>query len=162
MQLAEVMIYRNAHTLFVTVKPDAVYHEMTSALPPVPGSEEVSVTFAEVPIQLTSNPCTAEESFHSFCPDAVICKGNLIVFTCNRNPSLWWENFHEEDSLLCALDRIFDAATVFNIHGGSFRGKHLETYALQEGKIRTADNCHRAENNDFCADDFVHWSKSPD
>jgi DNA replication protein DnaC len=63
-----------------------------------------------------------------------------IVFTSNRNPSLWRENFHEEDSLLCALDRIFDAATVFNIHGESFRGKHLETYALQAGKVHTADN----------------------
>ena len=61
-----------------------------------------------------------------------------IVFTSNRNPSLWRENFHEEDSLLCALDRIFDAATVFNIHGESFRGKNLETYALQAGKVRTA------------------------
>ena len=57
-----------------------------------------------------------------------------IVFTSNRNPSLWRENFHEEDSLLCALDRIFDDATVFNIQGESFRGKKLETYALQTGK----------------------------
>lgn len=57
-----------------------------------------------------------------------------IVFTSNRSPSLWRENFNEEDSLLCALDRIFDDATVFNIHGESFRGKHLETYALQAGK----------------------------
>ena len=47
---------------------------------------------------------------------------------------LWRENFNEEDSLLCALDRIFDDATVFNIHGESFRGKHLETYAFQAGK----------------------------
>lgn len=60
-----------------------------------------------------------------------------IVFTSNRNPSLWRENFDEEDSLLCALDRIFDDATVFNIHGESFRGKRLETYALQAGKTTT-------------------------
>lgn len=57
-----------------------------------------------------------------------------IVFTSNKSPSLWRENFHEENSLLCALDRIFDDATVFNIHGESFRGKHLENYALQVGK----------------------------
>ena len=57
-----------------------------------------------------------------------------IVFTSNRSPSLWRENFNEEASLLCALDRIFDDATVFNIHGESFRGKKLETYALQAGK----------------------------
>ena len=40
---------------------------------------------------------------------------------------------HEDDSLLCALDRIFDDATVFNIRGESFRGKKLETIALQAG-----------------------------
>ena len=57
-----------------------------------------------------------------------------IVFTSNKSPSLWRENFNEEDSLLCSLDRIFDDATVFNIHGESFRGKRLETYALQAGK----------------------------
>ena len=57
-----------------------------------------------------------------------------IVFTSNKSPSLWRENFNEEDSLLCSLDRIFDDATVFNIHGESFRGKCLETYALQAGK----------------------------
>ena len=57
-----------------------------------------------------------------------------IVFTSNRSPSLWRENFSEEDSLLCALDRIFDDATVFNIQGESFRGKRLETYALQAGR----------------------------
>ncbi len=61
-----------------------------------------------------------------------------IVFTSNRSPSLWRENFNEEDSLLCALDRIFDDAAVFNIMGESFRGKRLETYALQAGKAPSA------------------------
>ena len=56
-----------------------------------------------------------------------------LVFTSNKNPSLWRENFNEDDSLLCALDRIFDDATVFNIRGESFRGKKLETIALQTG-----------------------------
>ena len=56
-----------------------------------------------------------------------------LVFTSNKNPSLWRENFNEDDSLLCALDRIFDDATVFNIRGESFRGKKLETVALQTG-----------------------------
>ncbi len=63
-----------------------------------------------------------------------------IVFTSNRSPSLWRENFNEEDSLLCALDRIFDDATVFNIHGESFRGKRLETYALQAGRVSGKNN----------------------
>ncbi len=56
-----------------------------------------------------------------------------LVFTSNKNPSLWRENFNEDNSLLCALDRIFDDATVFNIRGESFRGKKLETVALQTG-----------------------------
>ncbi len=56
-----------------------------------------------------------------------------LVFTSNKNPSLWRENFNEDDSLLCALDRIFDDATVFNIRGESFRGKKLDTIALQTG-----------------------------
>lgn len=58
-----------------------------------------------------------------------------IVFTSNKSPSLWRENFIEDDSLLCALDRIFDDATVFNIRGESFRGKRLETIALQAGRV---------------------------
>lgn len=58
-----------------------------------------------------------------------------IVFTSNKSPSLWRENFNEDDSLLCALDRIFDDATVFNIRGESFRGKRLETIALQAGRV---------------------------
>jgi len=56
-----------------------------------------------------------------------------IVFTSNKSPSLWRENFNEDDALLCSLDRIFDAATVFNIRGESFRGKSLEKYTLQAG-----------------------------
>ena len=58
-----------------------------------------------------------------------------IVFTSNRDPSLWRQNFHEEDTLLCALDRIFDDAAVFNFMGESFRGKRLETFALQTGRV---------------------------
>ncbi len=58
-----------------------------------------------------------------------------IVFTSNKNPSLWRENFNEDDALLCSLDRIFDDATVFSIRGESFRGKRLETIALQTGNV---------------------------
>jgi len=63
-----------------------------------------------------------------------------IVFTSNKNPSSWQENFNEDDALLCAMDRIFDDATVFNIHGESFRGKRLETVALQAGRGFKAEN----------------------
>ena len=45
-------------------------------------------------------------------------------------------NFNEDDALLCALDRIFDDATVFNIKGESFRGKKLETGALQTSRVK--------------------------
>ena len=58
-----------------------------------------------------------------------------IVFASNKSPSLWRENFNEDNSLLCALDRIFDDTTVFNIRGESFRGKKLETIALQAGRV---------------------------
>lgn len=54
-----------------------------------------------------------------------------MVFTSNRDPAQWQENFCENDSLLCALDRIFDDAIVFAIKGESFRGRHLETVSLR-------------------------------
>ena len=44
-----------------------------------------------------------------------------MVFTSNRDPAQWKENFCENDALLCALDRIFDDAVVFTIKGESFR-----------------------------------------
>ena len=54
-----------------------------------------------------------------------------MVFTSNRDPAQWQENFCESDSLLCALDRIFDDAVVFTIKGESFRGRKLETVSLR-------------------------------
>jgi DNA replication protein DnaC len=53
------------------------------------------------------------------------------VFTSNKPPSQWKENFKEADALLCSLDRIFDDAQVFNIRSESFRGKRPENIALQ-------------------------------
>lgn len=57
-----------------------------------------------------------------------------IVFTSNKNPSQWRDIFNEDDALLCALDRIFDDATVFTIRGESFRGRKLDKVALQIGR----------------------------
>lgn len=57
------------------------------------------------------------------------------IFTSNKNPSQWREIFNEDDSLLCALDRIFDDATVFTIRGQSYRGRRLEKVSLQVGKF---------------------------
>ena len=60
---------------------------------------------------------------------------NNIIFTSNKNPSQWKDNFNEDDDLLCALDRIFDDATVFNIRGDSYRGKKLENITLQTSRV---------------------------
>lgn len=60
---------------------------------------------------------------------------NNIIFTSNKNPSQWKNNFSDDDDLLCALDRIFDDATVFNIRGDSYRGKQLENITLQTTRV---------------------------
>ena len=60
------------------------------------------------------------------------------MFTSNKNPALWKDNFNEDDSLLCALDRIFDDATVFTIRGESFRGKNLEKFSLTTSRVRNS------------------------
>ena len=61
---------------------------------------------------------------------------NSMIFTSNKNPDKWSEYFSEDDSLLCALDRMFDNATVFLLNGDSYRGKNLETVNLEAGKRR--------------------------
>ena len=58
-----------------------------------------------------------------------------IVFTSNKNPSEWRGNFNEDDALLCALDRIFDTATVITIKGNSFRGSNCETISVQTTRV---------------------------
>ncbi len=58
---------------------------------------------------------------------------NCMIFTSNMQPDAWSEFFTEDSSLLCALDRIFDDASVFIIKGDSYRGKNLETIKLQAG-----------------------------
>ena len=62
-----------------------------------------------------------------------------MIFTSNKNPALWREDFNEDATLLCALDRIFDDATVFKLRGESFRGKKLETISLQTGKVKAVE-----------------------
>lgn len=59
-----------------------------------------------------------------------------MIFTSNKNPSLWREDFSAKDSLLCALDRVFDDATVYNIKGASYRGRKLEQVNLRSGVIQ--------------------------
>lgn len=59
-----------------------------------------------------------------------------MVFTSNSMPGTWRDKFNEDDSLLCALDRIFDDAIVFKLSGQSHRGKSLETVALTTSRSR--------------------------
>ena len=58
---------------------------------------------------------------------------NNIIFTSNKSPNMWKEDFDEDDSLLYALDRAFDDATVFMMDGDSYRGRKLETIAVKVG-----------------------------
>ena len=66
-----------------------------------------------------------------------------IIFTSNKNPSAWRDNFNEDDALLCALDRIYDDATVFTIKGNSFRGNELETISLQTTRVKAPTSSER-------------------
>lgn len=59
---------------------------------------------------------------------------NTMIFTSNKSPDKWGEFFNEDSSLLCALDRIFDDATVFMIKGNSYRGRKCQTIALSAGE----------------------------
>ena len=70
---------------------------------------------------------------------------NNIIFTSNKNPSLWKNNFSDDDDLLCALDRIFDDATVFNIRGDSYRGKHLENIALHTSRVSASASSEQSD-----------------
>lgn len=63
-----------------------------------------------------------------------------VVFTSNKVPSLWKDNFEEDDALLCALDRIFDDAVVYTIKGQSYRGKKLENVILQTSAIKHSES----------------------
>ena len=58
---------------------------------------------------------------------------SCMIFTSNRQPDTWSEFFSGDSDLLCALDRIFDDASVFIIKGDSFRGQKLETIKLEAG-----------------------------
>ena len=59
-----------------------------------------------------------------------------MVFTSNTMPGTWRDKFNEDDSLLCALDRIFDDALLFKLRGQSHRGKSFETIALTTSRSK--------------------------
>ena len=56
---------------------------------------------------------------------------NCMIFTSNLTPDKWRDFFREDDALLCALDRTFDAATVYLMKGESYRGRNLKTYSIE-------------------------------
>lgn len=57
-------------------------------------------------------------------------KENISQAIDEMKKEQWCEYFYEDESLRCALDRIFDDAVVYMIQGESYRGKNLETYSL--------------------------------
>lgn len=56
---------------------------------------------------------------------------NAMVLTSNIAPSGWDGFFTGDDTLLCALDRLFDKASVFVMRGPSYRGRGLDTYSVE-------------------------------
>ena len=58
---------------------------------------------------------------------------NTLIMTSNKSPDKWGEYFDDADSILCAMDRIFDNAAVFIMKGDSYRGRRLETCLVEAG-----------------------------
>lgn len=56
---------------------------------------------------------------------------NAMVLTSNIAPSGWDEFFTGDDTLLCALDRLLDKASVFVMRGPSYRGSGFDTYSVE-------------------------------
>ena len=56
---------------------------------------------------------------------------NTMILTSNADAKDWREFFTGDDTLLCALDRIFDKASVFVMSGPSYRGRELDTYSVE-------------------------------
>lgn len=60
---------------------------------------------------------------------------NTMILTSNTPVNNWDEFFTGDDTLLCALDRVFDRATVFVMKGASFRGAELETLTVESSPM---------------------------
>ena len=56
---------------------------------------------------------------------------NTMILTSNMAPSSWNEFFTGDEALLCALDRVFDKASVSMMRGPSYRGRGLDTYSVE-------------------------------
>lgn len=56
---------------------------------------------------------------------------NTLILTSNTPVVNWDQFFTGDDTLLCALDRVFDRASVFIMKGASFRGAECETFSVE-------------------------------
>ena len=68
-------------------------------------------------------------------------EGNFnIIFTSNKQPKYWKQNFAEEEALKCAMDRIFDDIMIFNFSGSSHRGSNRESFNISTKKLKTVSD----------------------
>ncbi len=56
---------------------------------------------------------------------------NTLILTSNTPANQWDSFFTGDDTLLCALDRLFDRASVFMMKGPSYRGRECETFSVE-------------------------------
>ena len=56
---------------------------------------------------------------------------HCLILTSNKTPDTWGSYFEEKDTTLCTLDHIFDDAIVYMMKGPSYRGKKLQTLAVE-------------------------------
>lgn len=63
-----------------------------------------------------------------------------IIFTSNKQPSLWSEFFESTDDLAAALDRAFDEAVIINFKGTSYRGQQREILSVGAGEAEPIQN----------------------
>ena len=87
-----------------------------------------------------------------FCSPLIFCQRKMCCFLSNDKvlriifPDAvvivlhsFKTSVNEDSTLLCALDRIFDEATVFKLRGESFRGKKLDTVPVQTCKVKVVE-----------------------
>ena len=63
-----------------------------------------------------------------------------IIFTSNKQPKFWKQSFAEEETLRCAMDRIFDDVMIFNFSGSSHRGKNREAFNIATRKSKSVSD----------------------
>lgn len=56
---------------------------------------------------------------------------NTLILTSNTPTVQWGDFFTGGDALLCALDRLFDRASVFMMKGPSYRGRECEVFSVE-------------------------------